>query len=143
MAVDFLPAEPCLLQRGDDLVVEHLRQVGAVFERGAVHHAHRRILDQLTNQRHGARRGGHIHARLADTHAQEQIVKRRAAFLVYLAQVLPLGQLVAPGRIVLRAAQDFRGFSSVEIGYRTSPRPAIRPHQATLRGFVGGPAPWR
>ena len=122
LAVDLLPAEPRAGVARQHLVEERRRQMRGVRVRRGARHRGARIGDQALHQRDRPRRRGDELARLPPEPQPElQHVEGRV-------RLPPLGELVAPGGVELRPAQQLRVFGRERLRHR-----AVRPFQQPAR----------
>ena len=99
LAIDFLAAEARAGVARQHLLEKGRRQMRGVGPRGRARHRGARIGEQPLDQRDRPRRGGDELARtLPQPQAELQHVEGRV-------DIVPLGELVAPGGVELRAAQ--------------------------------------
>ena len=112
LAVDLLAPQPRAGIARQHLVEEGGRQMRGVGLRGRARHRRARVGDQPLDERDRPRRGGD---ELARARAQAQAELQHVEGGVGVA---PLGQLVAPGGVELRAAQLLGVLGRKRIGHR-------------------------
>ena len=128
LAVDLLAAEPRAGIARQHVLEKRRRQMQRVRPRARARHRGRRIGDQPLEQRDRPRRGGdHLPRPLAKAQPELQHVEGRFG-------MAPLGELVRPGGMELRAAQALRILGGKRLRHR-----AVAPFDAPARGNPGRP----